>query len=279
MGLVLLTERHADQIAGVLSCHDRMLLFGTLPGVCFSEGMTSRYSHKVRILDYARFAEPFRSSSTRSATRESRRRRCLLAHLFGRCGSPGSLQDDNMLHSSAGPRCSRGRALCSVDPVRPSELAASHTSRCGCAQETSERRSRSSIALQQKESQRPSQRASPGHDAELLPHLLLTLLPNWSRTRLAETEAEDGSFDLANIAPRHYTLSGFLIGDNERATAYQQIEVGREHIDDVLLTRAEGAPLPGHVILEGPPPANLTHIEVACAVWVAPHGTAQRKAS
>ncbi|HUE03261.1 MAG TPA: hypothetical protein VMR62_27085 [Bryobacteraceae bacterium] len=70
MGLVLLTERHADQIAGVLSCYDRMLLFGTLPGVCFSEGMTSYlYSHKVRIFDYARFAEPFRKELRENAER------------------------------------------------------------------------------------------------------------------------------------------------------------------------------------------------------------------
>ena len=61
MGLTLLTERHADQIAGVLSCYDRILVFGTLPGICFAEGMTSYlYSHKVRIFDYPRFAQLFR---------------------------------------------------------------------------------------------------------------------------------------------------------------------------------------------------------------------------
>ena len=31
MGLTLLTERHAEQIAGVLSCYDRMIVQGTLP--------------------------------------------------------------------------------------------------------------------------------------------------------------------------------------------------------------------------------------------------------
>src|SRR5450631_1934327 len=41
MGIELLTERHASQIAGVLGCFDRMLVFGTLPGVCFAGGMTS----------------------------------------------------------------------------------------------------------------------------------------------------------------------------------------------------------------------------------------------
>jgi hypothetical protein len=35
VGIELLTERHADQIAGVLSCWDRMLVFGTLPKICY----------------------------------------------------------------------------------------------------------------------------------------------------------------------------------------------------------------------------------------------------
>jgi hypothetical protein len=41
VGIELLTERHAAQVAGMLGCWDRMLIFGTLPGVCFAGGMTS----------------------------------------------------------------------------------------------------------------------------------------------------------------------------------------------------------------------------------------------
>ena len=38
-----------------------MLVFGTLPKICYAEGMTSYlYSKQVRILDYPKFAEPFR---------------------------------------------------------------------------------------------------------------------------------------------------------------------------------------------------------------------------
>src|ERR1035441_7072944 len=62
MGLTLLTERYAPQMAGVLSCFDRLLMFGTLPKVCFADGMTAYlYKHKIRIFDYPRFAEPFRN--------------------------------------------------------------------------------------------------------------------------------------------------------------------------------------------------------------------------
>lgn len=61
MAIELLTERHGDQIAGVLGCWDRMLIFGTLPRICFAGGMTSfLFERNIRIFDYPKFAEPFR---------------------------------------------------------------------------------------------------------------------------------------------------------------------------------------------------------------------------
>ena len=70
MGLMLLTERYADQIAGVLGCWDRMLIFGTLPKICYAEGMTSYlYEKQVRIFDYPKFAEPFRNQLRDNAER------------------------------------------------------------------------------------------------------------------------------------------------------------------------------------------------------------------
>src|SRR4051795_2805734 len=62
MAIELLTEQHGDQIAGVLGCWDRMLIFGTLPKICFAGGMTSfLFERNIRIFDYPRFAEPFRN--------------------------------------------------------------------------------------------------------------------------------------------------------------------------------------------------------------------------
>ena len=62
MGVELITERHAGQIAGVLGCWDRMLIFGVLPKICFAGGMTTfLYERKIRIFDYRKFAEPFRN--------------------------------------------------------------------------------------------------------------------------------------------------------------------------------------------------------------------------
>jgi hypothetical protein len=57
----MLTERYRDRLSGVLSCYDRIVITGTLPGICYAQGMTSfLYAKGIRIFDYARFAEPLR---------------------------------------------------------------------------------------------------------------------------------------------------------------------------------------------------------------------------
>src|SRR5580692_11473340 len=56
-----LTERYAERIAGVLSCYDRLVITGTLPTVCYADGMT-RYlnTRGIRIFDYPDFARTLR---------------------------------------------------------------------------------------------------------------------------------------------------------------------------------------------------------------------------
>jgi hypothetical protein len=34
----LLTERYRERLAGVLSCYDRIIVTGTLPGACYAKG-------------------------------------------------------------------------------------------------------------------------------------------------------------------------------------------------------------------------------------------------
>lgn len=56
-----LADRYAANLHGVLSCYDRIIITGTLPGACYAGGMTSfLYAHGIRIFDYPRFAEPLR---------------------------------------------------------------------------------------------------------------------------------------------------------------------------------------------------------------------------
>ena len=59
MGLILLTERYARQIAGVLSCYDRVMVQGTLPVFCYADGMTAYLTkRRIRIFDFTEFAKP-----------------------------------------------------------------------------------------------------------------------------------------------------------------------------------------------------------------------------
>ncbi|MCC6195823.1 MAG: winged helix-turn-helix transcriptional regulator [Burkholderiales bacterium] len=61
MAATALTDRYAANLHGVLSCYDRIIVTGTLPGACYAGGMTSfLYSRGIRIFDYPRLAEPLR---------------------------------------------------------------------------------------------------------------------------------------------------------------------------------------------------------------------------
>jgi hypothetical protein len=54
-------ERHNTKIKGVISCFDRIVLTGTIPGICYAEGMTSLlFKKNIRIFDYTDFVEPMR---------------------------------------------------------------------------------------------------------------------------------------------------------------------------------------------------------------------------
>jgi hypothetical protein len=56
-----LVDRYDDRIAGILSCYDRVVITGTLPGICYADGMT-RYlnANGIRIFDYPQFAMKLR---------------------------------------------------------------------------------------------------------------------------------------------------------------------------------------------------------------------------
>lgn len=65
-----LAERYAAQIRGVLSCFDRVVITGTIPGICHGDGMAAHLrSLGVRLFDYPRFAEPLRDEVRENAER------------------------------------------------------------------------------------------------------------------------------------------------------------------------------------------------------------------
>jgi DNA-binding MarR family transcriptional regulator len=66
----LFLKRHNNKIKGVLSCWDRVVITGTIPGICFAQGMTSYlYAKGIRIFDYAKWAEPLRNEIRENAER------------------------------------------------------------------------------------------------------------------------------------------------------------------------------------------------------------------
>ena len=68
---------YAAKLVGVLSCFDRILVQGTLPGLCYAEGMARFLSMRnIRFIDYPRFAEPFRHQIRENAERLAREAGC-----------------------------------------------------------------------------------------------------------------------------------------------------------------------------------------------------------
>jgi hypothetical protein len=65
-----IVERHYDRIAGVLSCYDRIIITGTLPGISYAKGMTAFLrANGIRIFDYPQLAAELRDVVRETAAR------------------------------------------------------------------------------------------------------------------------------------------------------------------------------------------------------------------
>jgi len=48
-------HRYTDRIKGVVGCYERVVIHGTLPGICYAAGMTSLLkSRDIRVFDYTK---------------------------------------------------------------------------------------------------------------------------------------------------------------------------------------------------------------------------------
>ncbi len=66
----LLQTKYKDNISGLIGCFDRLIFTGTLPQICYSQGMTSYlFSQGIRIFDYPKFAEGLRDKIRNNAER------------------------------------------------------------------------------------------------------------------------------------------------------------------------------------------------------------------
>jgi len=65
-----LIERHLSKIQGVISCFDRVILTGTIPRICYADGMSGVLRQQnIRIFDYAQWAQPLREEIRENAER------------------------------------------------------------------------------------------------------------------------------------------------------------------------------------------------------------------
>ena len=70
-----LTERYAKQIAGMLRCLDRVVIWGTLTDVAYSKAMeTYLRSRNIRLFDDPRWAEPLKEVIRKNAEQGRRER-------------------------------------------------------------------------------------------------------------------------------------------------------------------------------------------------------------
>lgn len=65
---MLLTEKYANDLHGVLSCYDRVIIHGNIAGWCFAEGMTGILASRgIRIFDFAAFSAPLTEAIRKNA--------------------------------------------------------------------------------------------------------------------------------------------------------------------------------------------------------------------
>ena len=68
--MVVLTERHAEKIVGVLSCFDRVVISGTFPEICHAQAMSAYLtSQGIRLFDFTQWAKPLREEIRENAER------------------------------------------------------------------------------------------------------------------------------------------------------------------------------------------------------------------
>lgn len=67
---MLLTDKYADKIYGTITCYDRMIIQGYIPGWSHADAMTKYLNvNKIRIFDYADFSQPLTEQVRQNAQR------------------------------------------------------------------------------------------------------------------------------------------------------------------------------------------------------------------
>ncbi len=67
---MLLTDKYADKIYGTITCYDRIIIQGYIPGWSYADGMTGYLkAHDIRIFDFSNFSQPLTEQVRQNAQR------------------------------------------------------------------------------------------------------------------------------------------------------------------------------------------------------------------
>lgn len=67
---MLLTENYADKISATITCYDRIIIQGVIPGWSYADGMTAYFhANGIKIFDFAEFSRPLTENVRENAAR------------------------------------------------------------------------------------------------------------------------------------------------------------------------------------------------------------------
>lgn len=67
---MLLTDKYADKIYGIITCYDRMIIQGYIPNWSHADAMTTYMkTNDIRIFDYSDFSQPLTEQVRQNADR------------------------------------------------------------------------------------------------------------------------------------------------------------------------------------------------------------------
>jgi hypothetical protein len=73
---------------------------------------------------------------------------------------------------------------------------------------------------------------------------------------------QKGNFEIEGVLPGAYTLSATVWSDQKAMSARQDVDVGENDVDNIVLVLAGGSPLSGRVAVESGTPPNLDSVTV-----------------
>jgi len=91
----------------------------------------------------------------------------------------------------------------------------------------------------------------------------------WMETQQAMAVDQHGAFEFRNVAPGSYTLRANVMSQQIRLSALQTLDVGDDHIRDLVITANPGIEIPGTLKIEGAEQTDSSDspLHISLAPW------------